>query len=65
MLKIDAETARQYAWQARHANWNRDLARLRDWLDQKTWGELDGFQLDLLTEMVAKRLTDRDWKKPV
>ncbi|MET0653669.1 MAG: hypothetical protein ABWY63_14255 [Hyphomicrobiaceae bacterium] len=62
MIQVTDEVAKEYAWQARHALWNRDLDRLRDWLDTKTWGELDCFQLDLLTQMVAKRLKERNYK---
>jgi hypothetical protein len=35
---------------------------IRDWVDMDSGGDLDAVQLDILTDMVIKRLSDGDIK---
>lgn len=51
-MKVNKDLAVRLAsiGSARIAHWNDD--ELRDWLDIKTGGELDGCQIDILTSMV-------------
>lgn len=41
-----------------------EWGHLRDWIDTETGGELDCFQLDMLSDMVKDRLTPNSGAHP-